>query len=118
MYSYLPFALLSVAAVVEGSPLPGQTPGDPDLATLYNRQDDVGTWDYNATTRIQWFTGCSNDQIKTIRQAWKDAMMLSGAIGDPAEFDPEDWLIWEYFGDYWKADSTQREGWWKNIQGA
>lgn len=117
MRPILPFTLLSAATIAQSTPVLDQTLGNPNLPTLHSRQDDVETWDYNVTTRIQYFTGCSDEQIKTIRQAWKDAMMLAGAIGDPEELKPDEWLVWEYFGDYWKVDSGEREKYWSNIKG-
>ncbi|KAM0720975.1 hypothetical protein Q7P37_003260 [Cladosporium fusiforme] len=116
MLSLFPLALLSTAAVVQGGPVPQKQDDGPNLPTLHTRQDDEGDWDYNATTRIQYFSGCSGEQTDAIKEAWKDAMMIAGAIGDPDKIMVEDWQIFSYFGDYWKADSSNRDAYWRNIK--
>lgn len=109
-------ALLSAALQASSYLLPRDLPMDSRL--LETRQEDVEAEenDYNVTTRIGSFKGCSDAQAKDIRQAWKDAMMVANAIGDPAKIQPTSWLFFDYFGNY-KYQIIDWELKWELVQG-
>lgn len=103
--------LLSVAPQDSSYALPRDVLGSVEPSALNTRQDDAEDQDYNVMTRIGSFKGCSDDQAHNIRQAWKDAMMIASAIGDPFQIKPTSWLFREFFGDYKHENPTWEEDW-------
>lgn len=101
-------ALLSTALQASSYLLPRGIRDPVDPLLLVARQGDSEDDDYNVATRIGSFEGCSQDQADDLRQAWKDAMMIANAIGDPAKVIPEFWLFSTFFGDY-KRDNPDWE---------
>jgi hypothetical protein len=109
-------ALLSVASRASAYLLPKDAQGFNYPNILETRQDEVEENDYNVTTRIGSFKGCSDGQAKAIRQAWKDAMMLANAVGDPAKIQPTHWLFFDFFGNY-KYENPKWEEQWELVKG-
>jgi hypothetical protein len=110
-------ALLSAALRASSYLLPRQVQGSIDPGLLETQQDDeIEENDYNVTTRIGSFKGCSDSQASDIRQAWKDAMMIANAVGDPAKIQPTSWLFFDFFGNY-KREISNWEQKWRLVQG-
>jgi hypothetical protein len=116
MLLFRTIALLSAALRASSYFLPRDVQSSAGLRLLETRQDEIEENDYNVTTRIGSFKGCSNSQASDIRQAWKDAMMIANAIGDPATIQPTSWLFFDFFGNY-KKEVSDWEQKWKLVQG-
>lgn len=112
--------LLSLLGGSICSPIAATMPGNSLNSTILlgARQDDsISSWNYNAETRISRITGCTDPEKLRVRQAWKDAMMLAGAIGDVEKIMPYVWMTYEYFGTYGGYDGDPKAVW-KTITGS
>ena len=66
--------------------------------TPLNANNTVSISEPQKRAHLTGFHGCSVDQVKVIKQAYKDAIMIVKAMGDPENIDFRSVMVKEYFG--------------------